>query len=128
MKPVARVDEIVARLEKILTATGWFESPQVKVDQGVVFLGGETDDEDYKTWAGDLARKTRDVVAVVNQIKVSRPSPWNFEPAIANVRELGRDVIFWIPYGVLAAVIFLATLVGAFIVARILHATVARRI
>lgn len=128
VKPVAHDDEIVSRLEKILTATGWFQSPQVKVDQGVVFLSGDTDDEEYKTWAGDLARKTRDVVAVVNQIKVSRPSPWNFAPAIANMRELGRDVIFWIPYGVLAAIIFLAALVAAFIVARVLHAIVARRI
>ncbi len=128
VKPVAHDDEIVSRLEKILTATGWFQSPQVKVDQGVVFLHGETNDEEYKTWAGDLARKTRDVVAVVNQIKVSRPSPWNFEPAIANMRDLGRDVIFWIPYGVLAAIIFLAALVAAFIVARLLHTIVARRI
>ncbi len=128
VQPSVRDEEIVNRLEKILKATGWFESPKVHVDEGVVFLHGRTDDEQYKTWATDLARNTRDVVAVVNQIEVARPSPWNFAPALAGVRDLGRSVIVWMPYAVLALVIFLITSGVAILVTRGLHSLLVPRI
>ena len=128
VQPVAGDEQIVARLEKILKATGWFESTQVRVDEGVVFLSGRTDLEKYKTWAGNLASKTRDVVAVVNQIEVARPSPWNFQPALAGIRELVRGAIVWIPYAVLALLITLVTLVCAFLITRALQSILASRI
>ena len=40
VQPEARDEEIRARLQGILEATGWFVSPQVRVDEGVVFLQG----------------------------------------------------------------------------------------
>jgi small conductance mechanosensitive channel len=128
VQPVAGDEQIVARLEKILQATGWFESPQVSVDEGVVFLRGQTDLEQYKKWAGDLASKTRDVVAVVNQIDVTRPSPWNFQPALAGIRELVRSAIVWIPYAVLALLIILVTFLLAALVTRGLHSFLASRV
>ena len=128
VQPVARDEEIVARLKKILDATGWFESTEVKVDEGVVFLTGRTDEEQYKTWAGSLAQNTRDVVAVVNKIDVTQPSPWNFQPALSGLRELGRSAIYWIPYTLLALVILLITCGAAFLVSRGVRSVLSKRI
>ncbi len=52
--PVADDTQIRERLVRILTATAWFENPEVEVNDGVVFLSGSTEAGDYKRWAGDL--------------------------------------------------------------------------
>ena len=38
--PVAHDSQIQECLEKILSATGWFEDPRIDVREGVVFLSG----------------------------------------------------------------------------------------
>jgi hypothetical protein len=38
--PGASDQAIAARLKRILDATGWFTDPEVRVDEGVVFLTG----------------------------------------------------------------------------------------
>ena len=81
VKPVARDEEISTRLQKVLDATGWFVDPQVRVEEGVVFLNGRTETDDLKKWAGDLARNTQDVVAVANRMEVLEPAVWDFSPA-----------------------------------------------
>jgi len=78
VQPVADDEEIRKRLQSVLEATKWFVDPQVRVDQGVVFLTGQADTEELKKWAGDLARNTQDVVAVANRIDVTEPSAWDF--------------------------------------------------
>lgn len=70
VKPLARDQEIRTRLQSVLDATGWFTDPQVRVEQGVVFLAGQSDSDELKKWAGDLARNTQDVVAVANRMEV----------------------------------------------------------
>lgn len=97
MQPVARDEEIRDRLQNILDATGWFISPDVSVQNGVVFLAGQTDSEEFKQWAGTLARNTQDVAAVVNQITILEPSIWDFEPALAELREQGRSIVRVLP-------------------------------
>lgn len=97
MQPVARDEEIRERLQSILDATGWFISPAVAVQNGVVFLTGQTESEEFKKWAGDLARNTQDVAAVVNQITILEPSVWDFEPALAGLREQGRSIVRALP-------------------------------
>ncbi len=92
IKPTARDDEIRTRLQSILEATGWFLNPQVRVQEGVVFLKGETDTTEYKQWAGNLARNTQDVVAVVNQIQLTQPSWWDFRPALTGLQS------FWVNF------------------------------
>ncbi|MEM9952779.1 MAG: BON domain-containing protein [Chloroflexota bacterium] len=64
--PEARDDQIETRLQDILSTTGWFIEPTVRVEDGVVFLTGETESNEFKTWATDLANNTQDVAAVVN--------------------------------------------------------------
>ena len=44
VKPVARDEEIRKRLQSVLDATGWFTDPQVRVEEGVVFLNGPVGD------------------------------------------------------------------------------------
>ncbi|MEP6992328.1 MAG: BON domain-containing protein, partial [bacterium] len=78
VNPVARDEEIRRRLQSVLEATGWYVSPRVRVQSGVVFLEGTASTEQLRTWAGDLARNTQDVVAVVNRITVPGPSMWDF--------------------------------------------------
>jgi small conductance mechanosensitive channel len=69
VKPVARDEEIRKRLQSVLDATGWFIDPQVRVEEGVVFLNGRWSPMTLKRWAGDLARNTQDVVAVANRMR-----------------------------------------------------------
>jgi small conductance mechanosensitive channel len=97
VQPVARDEEIGARLQSILESTGWFTSPNVTVQNGVVFLTGQTESEEFKRWAGDLARNTQDAAAVVNQITLLEPSVWDFEPALTGLRAQGRSLVRALP-------------------------------
>ncbi|MFW6097553.1 MAG: mechanosensitive ion channel domain-containing protein, partial [Chloroflexota bacterium] len=108
VQPEARDEEIRERLLSIMDATGWFIDPDVRVQDGVVFLMGQTESEDYRTWAGDLARRTQDVAAVVNQIEVLEPSVWDFGPALNGLREQARGIIRAIPLMGLSLLILIA--------------------
>lgn len=98
VKPVARDEEIRKRLQSVLDATGWFTDPQVRVEEGVVFLNGRTETDELKKWAGDLARNTQDVVAVANRMEVPEPSVWDFGPAWGGLLVLWRDFIRSLPF------------------------------
>ena len=95
--PVAEDEQIDARLTRIMQATEWFIEPSVQVEEGVVFLDGQTTAEEYRTWAGNLARNTQDVVAVVNRIDVIPRPTWDFTPALDEVRSLWRGAIRALP-------------------------------
>lgn len=112
VNPVARDEEIHSRLQSVLEATDWFTNPQVRVDEGVVFLNGQVSSEDRKKWAGDLARNIQDVVAVANRIEVLEPSVWDLRPAWRGLFELWRDVIRSFPLFVFGLLV-LALSVGA---------------
>lgn len=96
--PEASDEAIAARLQRILVATGWYENPMVTVDEGVAFLRGHVRRQDHRQWAGDLARSTQDVVAVVNQLQVIEPSIWNLGPALSGLNQLRRAVVRSLPY------------------------------
>ncbi|SMO94815.1 mechanosensitive ion channel domain-containing protein [Fodinibius sediminis] len=115
--PVADDSQISDRLTRILTATEWFQNPQVKVNDGVVFLSGSTETGDHKRWAGDLARNTQDVTAVVNRIEILDPDIWDYQPAYTGLQELWRNIMSAIPFlifGIVVLVIFwgISVLVG----------------
>ena len=95
--PVARDEQIHARLQRVLLATGSFSNPQVRVEDGVVFLHGKVESAELKKWAGDLARNTQDVVAVANQMEVIQPPVWDFGPAWSGLLVLRRDFIGSLP-------------------------------
>ncbi len=116
VNPVARDEEIRQRLQRVLETTKWFTAPQVKVKEGVVFLNGQTKTAELKKWAGDLARNTQDVVAVVNQMDVTVPSMWDFSPAWSGLMALWRDFVHSLPF-LGFALIILALSVGAALLA-----------
>ena len=118
IKPLVRDEEIAQRLQKILLATNWFTSPQVRVEEGVVFLSGRAESDPRKKWAGDLARNTQDVVAVVNQMEVLVPSVWDFGPAWRGLFQLWRDFIRSLPFLAFALLILLLSLGAAVLATR----------
>jgi small conductance mechanosensitive channel len=105
VQPRALDSEIAERLQRILEATGWIRNPSVEVDEGVVFLTGTADSEEHREWAGNLARNTEDVVAVVNAMEASTPI-WDLRPAVEGLEDLGRDFVKWFPFVVVAIAIF----------------------
>src|SRR5205807_6945875 len=100
---------IQERLLRILKATGWFDEAQVEVRDGVVFLSGTTQTEDYKRWAGDLANNTQDVAAIVNRIQVRQSSIWDLNPARTELRALWTKLIAMLPYLLVATLVLLFT-------------------
>lgn len=108
VKPDALDDEISSRLKNILESTGWFIDPKVHVREGVVFLSGQAQKDEYKEWAEKLAGNTQDTVAVVNQIDVLKPSIWDFQPVIKGLREQWRGFLKIIPAILFGLVILLA--------------------
>lgn len=103
--PLARDEEISDRLQRVLEATEWFTDPEVRVEEGVVFLSGTARSEDLKKWAGDLARNTQDVVAVANRMEVLKTSAWDFSPAWAGVADLWREFKASLPFALLGLII-----------------------
>ena len=109
VEPTSEDTDIATRLTRILKATGWFENPQVQVDEGVVFLSGSVADAQHREWAGRLASNTQDVVAVVNRIEVKEISMWDLSPAWNELRRLGAKAVRELPLFVLALVLLTAT-------------------
>ena len=105
--PAANDVDISKRLEGILESTGWFVAPRVTVRQGVVSLDGTTDTQEHQRWAGDLAEKTQDVVAVVNRIKVETDVGSTFGRAGEELNGLYRQAVQSWPLVVLALVILI---------------------
>ncbi|MCA9085962.1 MAG: mechanosensitive ion channel [Planctomycetaceae bacterium] len=120
--------EIGARLRQILTSTEWFRDEDVVVENGVVFLTGATESEKYRTWAGDLASRTEDVVAVVNRIRVAEPPILDLNPAWTELRGIGRIIIRSLPLAIIAlAMLALTWMCGGF-AQRLADRTILRRI
>jgi small-conductance mechanosensitive channel len=97
--------EIQERLERILRATHRFENPKAHVEEGVVFLSGETRSPEFKQWAGKLAEKTADVVAVINDIELTENAYFDLSETRAEIREMGRSFMQSLPLLVLAIAI-----------------------
>ena len=64
-------EAIKNRLERVFAATDWYESLEVKCDNGIVLLTGVSNTEQHRQWAEDLAGRTEDVIAVVNNLEVA---------------------------------------------------------
>ncbi|MFO7557128.1 MAG: mechanosensitive ion channel family protein [Desulfobacterales bacterium] len=105
VQPVAKDDEIRQRIADILKTTSWFGEPKVTVQEGIVFLKGTTENDESKQWAGDLAKNTEGVVAVVNQIEVAPTTVWDFDPTIQVLNDLARGFVRLLPLIVVAVVV-----------------------
>lgn len=109
VKPKVRDEEISQRLKNILDTTKWFIELEVKVQEGIVFLYGSTFDPEFKKWAKDLASKTEDTVAVVNQIQVIEPPIWDFSPFIEGLHTQWNTLLRKLPSFLFGLIILLIT-------------------
>lgn len=116
IQPLARDEEIETRLKDILSATGWFSNPQVRVQDGVVFLSGQTQTSEFKAWAGNLARNTQDVAAVVNQLEIVESALLDFQALLTGLREQVRTILRSIPLiGFSLIILFFAWITARFL-------------
>jgi len=116
------------RLQRVLEATGWFESPLVRVEEGVVFLSGRVETEELKRWASDLARSTEGVTAVANRMEVILPSPWDFGAATSGVSRLWRDFVATTPFIVLSFLILFLSAIAGFLATRAMRVFLVNRV
>lgn len=119
-------EEIATRLRNIYEATGRYTSLQVEVDDGVVFIRGSTSDSDFKKQATQIAQRTTDVVAVVNNLLVIEPAV--SEVAASEVNSLIQGFIKTLPLiglglAVLVAALLMAGLLGRLVALPISHVT-----
>ena len=105
VQPQVTDGEIRQRLADILKTTGWFGEPGVSVRDGIVFLTGITVNDESRQWAGDLAKNTQGVVAVVNQIEVAPKEIWDFDPVVQVMHDLVRRLLRSLPLIVVAVVV-----------------------
>lgn len=107
-------DEIQPRLREILKATQWFNDVRVEVRDSVVFLEGTTTVDGKKEWAGELARNTEGVAAVVNRIAVNKTIDISgaFKTVVGSVKKLWEDFLARSPLLVAG---FLALIVTGFV-------------
>ncbi len=105
INPTATDDEIRQRLTEILQTTSWFGEPEVTVQKGIVRLNGTTENDESRRWAGDLAKNTEGVVAVVNQIEVVPTKVWDFDPAYQELNRLVRGFVQLLPLIVVAVIV-----------------------
>jgi small-conductance mechanosensitive channel len=128
IKPLARDEEIVQRLRAVLIATEWFTDPEVRVEEGVVFLSGRVGSVELKKWASDLARNTQDVVAVANRMEVTEPPVWDFSPAAEGMTKLWRDFVRTLPLFVFGLLILALSIGAGSIVTRVMRMFLRTRI
>jgi len=105
VQPAVKDDAIRQRITDILITTSWFSEPKVTVQKGIVLLKGTTENDESKAWAGDLAKNTEGVVAVVNQIDVAPSTVWDFNPTFQELNDLSRGFVRVLPLIVVAVVV-----------------------
>lgn len=107
--PNAADQDAAERIERILTATGWFTDPAVTMDDGVVYLTGTVAEDEHKAWASDLAMKTPGVIAVVNKMDLVRMSALNFRPAVENLRNIASNWLRALPMMLFSLIVLVVT-------------------
>lgn len=98
---------ISQRIMQILETSGWFESPRVEVQQGIALLYGVAQKPEHRDWAGQIARRTEQVVAVVNHIRITETSPWDLQPAFRQMQTFTENAVRHLPIIVVSVLIFI---------------------
>ncbi|TVO59304.1 mechanosensitive ion channel family protein [Denitromonas halophila] len=117
VRPDSGDQAIDQRLTGILESTGWYSAIAVDVRHGVVFLDGQATTEERRAWAGTLAAKTADVVAVVNRIEILEPAGWDLAPAWREFQRLWSQGVQRLPRLLLGAGVLALALLAAWLAA-----------
>ncbi|SMP59228.1 Small-conductance mechanosensitive channel [Neorhodopirellula lusitana] len=112
------VDDVVddasieERLSQVFRAAGWFDEMSVVTDNGIVTIEGTSDSEEHSQWATNVARKTQDVIAVINKLEVKSVVDLSSskDTVQKSLDTLWRDFLVRSP--LLAAAVFLLFLTG----------------
>lgn len=110
-------DEIRTRLQAIFDNLADLSAVSVKVEDGVVFLGGAVENTEALEKAESLAGRVEGAVLVVNSIERDRSVVSRMESAVRDVRTELRDLLAQAPLLLLAAAVvglavFVARLAG----------------
>ncbi|MCA9109903.1 MAG: mechanosensitive ion channel [Planctomycetaceae bacterium] len=119
---------IQRRLHSILTTTGRYRDLDVTVQDSVVFLRGSTTKLDYYEWAGQLARNTDSVAAVVNDLAIEREMnlPQTMDVVTESLAMLWHDFLERSPLFVAALLALLITWLMSRITNSVLRRILAR--
>ena len=115
--PASGDEAIDRRLSGILETTGWYPDIAIQVRNGVVFLDGRARTEEGRVWAGELAAKTADVVAVVNRIETIPDSGWNLAPVFSEIRSLWTHALQRLPRLALGVLVLALAVLAAWMTA-----------
>lgn len=126
--PDVRDSEIAGRLQRILEASEWFEAARVTVREGIVFLDGETQTDERRDWARQLALRTEGVVAVVNRIEVKPAISWDLTPTWREIQRIADRVQWFAPLLIVSLVILLFAWILSRGVAALVRQSLRRRI
>ncbi|MGZ9185467.1 MAG: mechanosensitive ion channel domain-containing protein [Candidatus Binatia bacterium] len=107
VEPTADDAAIAKRIQRILESTGWFQTASILVQDGVVFIDGETDTQERWRWASALAQNTEGTVAVVNRIEVEADIGSTFGLASDEFVKIYRQAAQAWPWALVSAVIIL---------------------
>ncbi len=110
--------EIADRLHRILNATTQYTDLEVEVRDGIVFLRGATAAQADKEQAGQIARRTQDVVAVVNQLAITPPNVSDL--AMGEVESLRRSFMQALPTLIVGSVVLVLALLFGGLLARLI--------
>jgi small-conductance mechanosensitive channel len=128
VSPRVRDPEIRRRLLAVFEASKWFEALEVEVTEGVVVLRGETDDDERRDWATEVASHTEGVVGVANRMHVEVPLEWDLAPAWEEVRKVSEGAIARLPLVLAGLLLVVLSLVLGRLAVRVARPLLARRI
>lgn len=115
-------DQIAERLREILESSARYDELVVRVDQGIVFMDGRTEQDAYKDWASQLARRTEDVVAVVNNLLVEPPPVLEQYAVKDELRGLWNSFVRALPLAGIGLATLIASILLALFIVRLLGA------
>lgn len=93
----------------------------MRVDEGVVFLDGQSDTDAHRKWARDLAQKTAGVVAVVNRITINEEPVWSVAPALNELDSIAQKTVTALPLILLALCVLPLAWYGSVLVAKLVR-------
>ena len=101
--------KIQTRIESILKASSKYESLNVSVDDGLVFLAGVAQDIIYVEWAADIAKNVNGTVAVINNIDTAPVDYFTVEPIkneLLNVWFKSLEILPMVAFGLVTLLVF----------------------
>lgn len=107
VEPAADDSAIERRIQRILESTGWFQTPRISVQDGVVFIDGKTDTQERWRWASALAQNTEGTVAIVNRIQVEADVGSTFSLASDEFIKIYRQATQAWPWALVSVVVIL---------------------